>query len=246
MEVLLEWLSTSRNAARWRRSAGKADGSRAEMTHEIYDMLRSYDIDHRTPCSVRSRLWTLERQLDEADEWLKSRELRNYDVSRRTEDAVLQMCPYYPEVKPLLRPAQPAPAAQLARPRAYSSEDDNGGDAGYHSSNSSSTSSDEVELPNVGYKREASYGPHVLHPEGPKRARIDDTLTKVKVEDTKCVAVLEAEPEECREFFKLELQVKRDEAIVARAKARKEMMDMGVPLADIDRLLPCNESTPPG
>ncbi|EGZ20910.1 hypothetical protein PHYSODRAFT_497127, partial [Phytophthora sojae] len=62
MEVLLEWLSTSRNAARWRRSAGKADGSRAEMTHEIYDMLRSYDIDHRTPCSVRSRLWTLERQ----------------------------------------------------------------------------------------------------------------------------------------------------------------------------------------
>ncbi|KAG6617761.1 uncharacterized protein IUM83_09594 [Phytophthora cinnamomi] len=238
MEVLLEWLSMAGNAARWRRSAGKGDGSRSEITHEICDVLLSYDIDYRTPSSIGARLWALERQLDEADEWLKRRGLRNYDVSRRTEDAVLQMCPYYPEIKPLLRPMQPASAA---RPRVnrftiYSNDKGSAGDMEYHSS--SSSDDDEEELPKVGTKREASFGPHALHPEDSKRARIDQTLQTVKLEDTKCVAVLEADPDERREFFKLELQVKRDEAILMRAKARKEMLDLGVPLHDINRLLP--------
>lgn len=56
--------------------------------------------------------------------------------------------------------------------------------------------------------------------------------------DAEAVIALKAEPEERREFFKLELQVKRDQAICVRAKARKELFDMGMSSEDVDRLLP--------
>ncbi|GMF12395.1 unnamed protein product [Phytophthora lilii] len=234
MEVLLKWLSMSGNAMRWRRSAGKGDGSRIEMTNEIYDMLLSYGIYYRSLGGIGSKLWLLEHQLDQAENWLKSRGLRHFDVSRKTEDAVLHMCPYYPEIKPLLRPKRAAPIEPVARATSYSSEEsdtDARDDAGCYSS-----SDDDVELPKVGSKRPAG-GPHAPDQDN-KRARLQDQLDKVKLEDTKCVAVLEAEPNERREFFKLELQIKRDQAILVRAKARKEMMDIGIPLNEINRLLP--------
>lgn len=71
-----------------------------------------------------------------------------------------------------------------------------------------------------------------------KRIRVEPQSREVKTEDTKCVAVLEAEPDERCEFFELELQVKRDHAICVRAKVRKELLDLGVPLDAVDRLLP--------
>jgi hypothetical protein len=236
IEVLLEWLEMDGNAARWQRSAGKGKGARIGMVDEVLDLLLSYGINHRTAGGISARLYLLEHQLEQADVWLQSRGLRNYDVSRKTEDAVLRICPYYPELKPLFRSMRPAPVAKQVEPsvrrRSHSAVSEAESTRGFEYP----SSSDDDEMPKGGTARGGVGGPHAL-PEA-KRARVEDKLEKVKLEDTKCVAILEAEPDERREFFRLELQVKRDEAILVRAKARKELLDMGVAAADVDRLLP--------
>ncbi|GMF46036.1 unnamed protein product [Phytophthora fragariaefolia] len=140
---------------------------------------------------------------------------------------------WYMDVKPSLRPVRPSPIAPAARIGRYSSDESSDGEVGRGHS-----CGDEVELPKAGSKRGATFGPHALHPEGTKRGRIEQSLQRAKLEGTKCVAVLDAEPEERPGFFKLEPQVKRVEAILVRTLARMELMNIGVSLQDIDQLLP--------
>ncbi|KAG1687984.1 hypothetical protein DVH05_004503 [Phytophthora capsici] len=71
---------------------------------------------------------------------------------------------------------------------------------------------------------------------GSKRVR--NERPDADVRNLKRVLVLEANREERQEFFKLELQVKRDEALLVRARARKELLDMGLPNNEVDRLMP--------
>ncbi|KAH7476236.1 hypothetical protein KRP22_000079 [Phytophthora ramorum] len=236
MDVLLQWLEAPGNAARWLKSAGKGDGSRLEMTYEISDRLLGHGINYRTIGSINARLWTLENQLQNAERWLRSRGLRHYNASKMTEREVLHMCPYYPEIEPLLRPmrsaaisvSEGAPTAALVFQTDCREDEDVGSNAGV---GFRSSDEEEDELAKVGFKRG---GCLELHDEEPKRARVEHQLQG----GAKCVALLKAEPDERREFFKLELQVKRDQAILVRAKARKELLDMGVSTDDVNRLMP--------
>ncbi|KAL3668472.1 hypothetical protein V7S43_006555 [Phytophthora oleae] len=237
MQVLLEWLSMPGNTTRWRKAAGngRKGETRTDLIDEIHDLLLSYDIKHRTFGGIWRRLYQLERDLERAQNWLKAKGLRNYDASRETEDVVLKLCPYYPEISALLQPPAPRSVAS-ARPNVYyngtySSDDD-------WAAGSSSSSEDDEELPKLGFKR-PGVSPHAFYPdEDIKRARVEEKPHGIKLEDTKRAGVLDSEPDERREFFKLELQVKRDEALIVRAKARKELRDTGVPFATIERLLP--------
>ncbi|KAK1941778.1 hypothetical protein P3T76_006842 [Phytophthora citrophthora] len=238
MELLLEWLSMPGNASRWRKAAGngRKRETRTDLIDEIHDLLLSYGIKHRTSGSIWGRIYLLECELEKAQSWLKAKGVRDYDDSRETEDAVLKLCPYYPAISPLLLLPPPRSTPQRARNNVYRndtycSDDDKA--AVFHSS-----SEDEEELPKLGFKR-TRVSPHERYlDDGIKRARVEENSHGIKLEDTKSSTVLVSELDERREMFKLELQVKRDEALVVRAKARKELRDAGVPFATIERLLP--------
>ncbi|KAE9013331.1 hypothetical protein PR001_g14140 [Phytophthora rubi] len=224
MEVLLDWLRAGDNAQRWMDSAGKIDGSRLELTHEIHDFMRKYGINYRTPSSIRIRVLTLEHQLHHAETWMRSRGLRRHDASEKTEQTVLQMCPYYAEIKSLLRTKKPSSETPRAHQESY-----------YQEEVASTEEEPEVDESGGSSRKRGSIGEC---PDVSKRMRIEPQLQHVQAEGSSAVVLLEAEPDERREFFELELQVKRDHAICVRAKARNELLELGVPLDDVDRLLP--------
>ncbi|KAG6617754.1 uncharacterized protein IUM83_09593 [Phytophthora cinnamomi] len=227
MEVLLRWLRTGSNAERWVDSAGKMDGSRMELAYEAQDFMGLYGISYRTPHGIRARLLALEKGLRSAEVWMKSRGLRHHDVSEKTERAVLQMCPHYVEIKSLLRPTKRLSSDALRGPNYCYQEDvaSTEGETEGHSSDDAGGS--------LGKRGRPERCIDVS-----KRARVETQLKHMKAERASCVAVLEPEPDERREFFQLELQVKRDNAVCVRAKARKELLDLGVPPEHVDRLLP--------
>ncbi|KAG7393340.1 hypothetical protein PHYPSEUDO_009544 [Phytophthora pseudosyringae] len=241
MDVLIQWLEVPGNAARWLEPKREGDGSRMEMAYEVYDQLLAHGINYRKVASINTKLCKLEHQLQNAECWLKTKGLRHYDASKKSEREVLQRCPYYPVLKSLLRPkrsaavvAEVAIAVIAARTGRANCEENSSTDASSDVENLSSSDTDE-EQPNVGFKRERS---HAFHDEVVKHAGVEHKLQKIMLEGTNWEPQLKLEPDERREFLKLDLQVKRDEAIVVRAKARRELLDLSVPLADVDRLLP--------
>ncbi|KAG7393339.1 hypothetical protein PHYPSEUDO_009543 [Phytophthora pseudosyringae] len=211
LNVLLKWIVTPGNAVRWQEAARKTDGSRWELASEIYDLLLTHGIAYRTPGGTDSKLRALEEQFDKAENWLLSKGIRNFQDSLEAESVVLHLCPVYPMIVPVLRSAQRSAVASTPQ------------------------TSPNMEI-------DVRFKPTVqklalARLSGSKRTRSGPSQP-TDVAEVNPVVVLEAEPEERREFFKLELQVKRDEAVLVRAKARKELLDMGLPLFDVDRLLP--------
>ncbi|KAJ8554591.1 hypothetical protein ON010_g9889 [Phytophthora cinnamomi] len=211
LDVLLKWVSTPGNAARWQEAVKRADGSRLVLVTEIYDSLLTHGITHRTLRATDSKLYSLERHFDEAENWLKERGLCQFKETKEAERMVMQICPVYAKIELLLRSARRA--ALFVRTR---------------------TSSNTVI--DIRFKKTASKAAELP---GTKRTRVEgprDSLQRANAVGRP--VVLKAEPGERREFFKLELQVKRDQAICVRAKIRKEMLEVGVSREDVDRLLP--------
>ncbi|GMF12394.1 unnamed protein product [Phytophthora lilii] len=216
LDVLLQWVTVPGNAARWQEAVRKSDGSRQVLANEIYDLLLVNGINHRTPRGAESKLRALEGQFDTVQKWLKDEAFSHYKVTKEVRNSVLRVCPVYPKIDPLLRSARQSAVGIRTRASCGTDADirfrhDNHEPAG---TESSGTKRIQIEQP-------TRFSP----------------LTE-DARDTKVVANLQAEPNECREFFKLELQVKRDQAICARAKARKELLDIGMSRDDVDRLLP--------
>jgi hypothetical protein len=207
LDVLLKWILTPGNAPRWLQAARKT-GSRLVLGNEIYDLLLIHGITHRTPRGAVGKLLLLEEQFDKAANWLTRNGIQHFKDSAKAELMVLQLCPLYAKIEPLLRSAlYSAASARCQTRRSISTE--------------------------VRFKPVAE--PAAQSPTEFKRRRIEH---QANAEHIRPVAILRADPDERREFFKLELQVKRDEAVLVRAKARKELQDMGLSMDDINRLLP--------
>ncbi|KAG2774411.1 hypothetical protein PC129_g5420 [Phytophthora cactorum] len=204
LNLLLKWIVTPGNAARWQEAARKADGSRLVLAAEIYDLLLTYGITYRTVRGAESKLRALEDQFDKAESWLVSKGIQN---TTEVESVVLQLCPVYRKIEPPLRSAQRTAVSPTSCNR-------------------------EIDI---------RFRPTVQNLaarlSGSKRGRNEHTQ-QTSAQEMLPVVALEAEPEERRELLKLELQIKRDEAVLVRAKVRKEVLEMGLPRNDVDRLLP--------
>ncbi|KAK1941776.1 Thymidine kinase [Phytophthora citrophthora] len=192
--------SIYRNAGRWHEAVRKADGSRWELAVEIYDLLLIHGIPYRSRESVEAKLRLLEEQFDKAENWLIKKGFDHYQDSAAVESLVVQLCPAYATIEPALRNSQ----FPGHRPDANMKID-------------------------IRFKPATQTRP-VPSLSGSKRVRNERPLQpEVDIRNSKRVLVLEANREERQEFFKLELQVKRDEALLVRARARKELLDMGLP-----------------
>lgn len=86
LDMLLGWMRTRNNAERWMDTAGKMDGSRLELAQESQDFMCECGIDYRTPEGIRTRLLILERELQDAEDWMKNRGCDTMmSVRRRSE-----------------------------------------------------------------------------------------------------------------------------------------------------------------
>ncbi|ETO85145.1 hypothetical protein F444_01053 [Phytophthora nicotianae P1976] len=207
LNVLLKWIVTSDNAARWQEAARKADGSRLELATEIYDLLLTYGITYRTARGAESKLRALEEQFDNAESWLMRKGIRHFQDTAEAERAVLQLCPAYSTIEPVLRSAQLSTVSTTSGNKAI----------------------------DIRFKPTARNLTPMLS--GSKRGRNEHTQ-EAGGKKMMSVVALEAESDERRKFFKFELQIKRDEAVLVRARVRKELLDFGLPRSDVDRLLP--------
>ncbi|KAJ0398420.1 hypothetical protein ATCC90586_003562 [Pythium insidiosum] len=68
--VLLEWLTTPGNYARWCDGKGQAGETREKLCSEINAALRSHGILHRENANIRTQISELERAFDAAVMWL--------------------------------------------------------------------------------------------------------------------------------------------------------------------------------
>ncbi|KAE9004390.1 hypothetical protein PF005_g13611 [Phytophthora fragariae] len=212
LDVLVEWLVAPGNAERWCAASGKRDGSQVVLASEVYDLLLVHGITYRSHRAITGKLHYLEEHFDKAEDWLRRAEIQRFDDSIEAERTVLQMCPVYPKIAPVLQSARRSVATASSRPSRRASEDMN-----YRQATQKSVAPGAKWTP---------------------RKRALSSPQPAEEVDVKRMVFLKAEPEERREFFKLELQVKRDQAICVRAKARKELFDMGMSPEDVDRLLP--------
>ncbi|KAL3668476.1 hypothetical protein V7S43_006559 [Phytophthora oleae] len=209
LNVLLKWVLTPGNAGRWHESVRKADGSRWELASEIYDLLLIHGIPYRSRDSVESKLRLLEEQFDKAENWMIREGIDHYQDTAEAERIVVQFCPVYATIESALRSSR-LPGNQ---PDANMKID-------------------------IRFKPAAKTRP-VSSLSRSKRVRNEHPQQPdADVRNTKRVVVLEAKPEASQEFFKLELQMKRDEAVLVRARARKELLEMGLPCNEVDRLMP--------
>ncbi|GMF12393.1 unnamed protein product [Phytophthora lilii] len=72
-----------------------------------------------------------------------------------------------------------------------------------------------------------------------KRLRFEHSESNKMYHDhTERADLVDAESDVRRELLRLEVQVKRDEAICVRVKARSELLALGVSSTVVDRLLP--------
>ncbi|GMF12396.1 unnamed protein product [Phytophthora lilii] len=227
IRLLLRWLATEDNAARWLASGGKMDGSRTAIALEIHAFMVSHGIDYRSASSINNRLWVLTRQLQTAENWLARKGLRDYDANEEAKRTVLRFSPYYLETKSLLLHLKRRQPVAMRSPSLY--------DESSTEAELESETTDDDELRNVVLRKRGASRNSLP---ASKRTRTDFQSLNRGLKSNCCVALFEAEPEERREFFSIELQVKRDEAVLVRAKARKELLDLGVSLAEVDRLLP--------
>ncbi|KAL4159535.1 hypothetical protein PRNP1_000112 [Phytophthora ramorum] len=111
--ILLEWLTTPGNYARWRDGKSQTGETRETLCSEIKNNMRQHGIHHRENANIRTQISELERSFDAARTWLKENSLDPYAFKRVAEDAtdeetaavdagqgpaevhVLRMCRYY-------------------------------------------------------------------------------------------------------------------------------------------------------
>lgn len=114
--VLLEWLATPGNYARWRDGKSQTGETRETLCSEIKNAMRQHGIHHRANANIRTQISELERAFDAARSWLKENALDPYTFKRldqenaddgnegvmvdaersQAEAHVLRLCRYYP------------------------------------------------------------------------------------------------------------------------------------------------------
>ncbi|GMF12391.1 unnamed protein product [Phytophthora lilii] len=108
LDVLLQWLATSRNAARWQDKRE----SRKTLVAEALQALRARGFAHRELGDVRYKLSYLENKFQEAAALLRDKQQTEAFVRGQADSdvqkAVLRICPQYRELLPVFVEAETA------------------------------------------------------------------------------------------------------------------------------------------
>ncbi|KAG7393337.1 hypothetical protein PHYPSEUDO_009541 [Phytophthora pseudosyringae] len=224
MAVLLQWLSEPGNAECWQRSSGKREETRRILVKEIHESLLAHGIKHRTRGSVDIQICELMHSFEKVERWLQRKGLRHLEPNSRAEHKVVKACPYYRELSHVLNSSRSAADASSQTHRRYEVSTGTAKDVGY-------SDEDEAGLPDIDSKR-------VPSSDKGKRAGMEHDYDHVEMGDADRTRLLEAEKAVRRELFKVELQSKSDEAICVRVKSRMELLDLGISIDEVDRLMP--------
>lgn len=113
-DVLLAWLATPRNCARW-AAARQSREARIELCREVVVQLRTAGIRHRSDTDVYARLGAVERGFLSAKRWLEETALLPAFLGGRASKDVVahvrQLCTHYKELAPAFAATSNAAAA---------------------------------------------------------------------------------------------------------------------------------------
>ncbi|KAG2774410.1 hypothetical protein PC129_g5419 [Phytophthora cactorum] len=221
MELLLVWLRRDNNAARWRQAIERR--MQATIARKVHEFFVDHGITHRTVSGIRSKLWQLGRQVGEADDWLASKGLLHVDGNEKARRTVMRLCPDYLEVAPFLRFALPRIATS---PHVYGCETNH------------ATSRRRLAKNQKLRRVDGGPGECLERHQTSRRVR---TRCHNRHDDNTGIdrgAWQEMELHHRRELLRLELQIKRDQAVSVRVKIRKELLDLDLSLQEINQLLP--------
>ncbi|OWZ00655.1 hypothetical protein PHMEG_00028111 [Phytophthora megakarya] len=216
MEVLLKWFSVPGNAKRWQDSSGRKDGARGILIDEIHQLLLDHGITHRSRGSIDTKIWGLMHSFEKVEHWLRKKGLHHIDPDSRIERKVLRTCPYYRELACSLKPSQLASTLNNETHQDAYSDDD------------------EEDVVSIGSKRVSTDD----EDKSLNEVRMEELSETADTYDSDLAKLMEAEKEVRREIFKLEIQAKRDEAICVRVGMRKELLELGISIEEVDRLMP--------
>ncbi|ETN24667.1 hypothetical protein PPTG_00891 [Phytophthora nicotianae INRA-310] len=226
MAVLLQWLSDPKNAKCWWESSNERNTTRrVAVVDEIYGSLLVHGIKHRSRGSVDVKVLELMHSFEKVDHWLQRKGIYYLDRNSRAERKVLKACPYYRELSRLLQSSRPV-GVVISHGHSIDA-------ASFRTVNDALEyfDNDDVTTYNIGFKR-------LLNNDNGETTRKEVNGTKIDIYDAGQRRLLEAEKAVRHELFKLELQAKRDEAICVRVKSRKELLELGVTIEEVNRLMP--------
>ncbi|KAF4322371.1 hypothetical protein BBO99_00002988 [Phytophthora kernoviae] len=231
VDLLLDWIMEPGNYSRWWLQKDDADKPQP-LLDEINLFLRSHGLRGMASSQIKVRIAAFTTSFQAAHTWMRQTG-NDYPVDsvnrtaeqERIKSHVLQMCPHYEKLAPVLSPyanydANTADSQRAATPAIETPEKVNGDGAP-----SLSTQGDDTE------------GGIALKP--PKQVRRQSTET-TQGDD--------GDPEEKaqrRRLFELEcarlqseIETKNIQLLVEKSLARKKLLDAGISPEEVDRILP--------
>ncbi|KAF1774226.1 hypothetical protein GQ600_4219 [Phytophthora cactorum] len=267
MGVLLDWLAAPGNYDRW-RSCTRTKESLRPLADEIVQKLHAEGLVHRTASQVQTKMTELENSYREAAERLAStkRDLQAAEgtpAERNLQRVLERHCRYFALLQPIMKDVDkvvdsppkkrprlstkrktvsmpvvrgpvaaapiPPPVAAPVRARAASPPP-----ARFRSpSPSPATKITGIHCPTdtSNAARDATSEEderRSMPPEPVKKRPMLGTIEEIDLEKARVELTLR----------QLELQMARDKALVARVKARMQLLEQGVSRREVDRLMP--------
>ncbi|KAG2902671.1 hypothetical protein PC129_g10092 [Phytophthora cactorum] len=111
MKVLLDWLTTDGNYARWKGDDGSSGSTKEVLCGIIIGKLKDAGINHRKSADVRDKIRYLEKQFRRATDWMANAgQGATDDISIRS--AILQLCPCYYKLSHVMGDSPPSEPCQ--------------------------------------------------------------------------------------------------------------------------------------
>ncbi|KAI8376005.1 uncharacterized protein BYT42DRAFT_497862 [Radiomyces spectabilis] len=112
MEVLVNWLATKGNYARWRGDRRERIPKKV-LIEEIIDRMRQVGIYHRLPKDVASKISTLQSSYRSAQTWLETqgeKMQQNGQHQQKIREEILKRFPYWDQLHPVFGRSRPESA----------------------------------------------------------------------------------------------------------------------------------------
>ncbi|KAF1317897.1 hypothetical protein FI667_g14391, partial [Globisporangium splendens] len=247
--ILLEWLSAPGNYFRWKHGYAQEDGPlepltpKIELLREILGILASHGITHRLATDLRSKINTLKRNYIQAALFLRKHEAAkrsqgdferaaavNDDADARAMAHVYTLCRYFDMLHPVMKDdvddvaalASDPDGTKKMRKKKTPSDDENEDEYAFSEGDSSLES---LSSPAQKRHREEGEGANKGH-----RSLRELKKRKYELE----VANLEYD----NEVKRLQVARERVKTVQEVVLGRKRLQDAGIPMHDIDVILP--------
>lgn len=103
LDLLIVWLTTADNYARWKAARPKSPMSKESLCSEIGAMMKKHGIYHRKNIDIRKKVWSVEESFAVANQLLIARDIEDLDDCDPVLSAkVLRHCPQYEQLAPFM------------------------------------------------------------------------------------------------------------------------------------------------